>query len=92
MDSIPKKSITIGFEDPEPLIPSYGFVRQKVNDWLINKIEEEWRFSTTGAITKLFLNKPDANLKKEIRNLKKPQTRILIGLLTGHYNVNRIFK
>ncbi|RYX81013.1 hypothetical protein EON73_05060, partial [bacterium] len=88
-DSIAKNSITVGFEGPEPFIPlSYGFVRQKINEWLVKKIEEEWRFSTTGATTKLFLNKPDTKLKNEITNLKKPQTRTLIGILTGHCNVN----
>lgn len=63
-------------------------LRNTIKKWTQNRIEEEWRFSTTGAITKIFLNKPDETFKDKIMKLKKPQMRKNIGLLTGYCNVN----
>lgn len=73
----------------EPFLPiDYSIVKRKSELWLRERINTNWRATTTGSQMKLFIDSQSDKLTKQLISLDKSSIRIAVGLLTGHAKVN----
>lgn len=59
-----------------------------MNEWLVSQLAQMWRNERRCAHTKTFVHNADPGITKQILNMSKADTRMVIGLLTGHCKLN----
>ena len=67
-------------------------IRSSVSSWAIQEQSRLWQALPKSSQAKLFLNTSDKGLARFALSLEKKDLRILVGLLTGHADLNRHFK
>jgi len=67
-------------------------MRSSINSWAIQEQSRLWQTLPKCRQAKLFLNTPYKGLARFALSLKKKDLRILVGLLTGHADLNRHLK
>lgn len=74
---------------PEPFLPiDYSRARGATNRWLLERRRLNWQGVYGCEHAKMFIDKFDSKLIKQLLWLNKPDLRIATGLLTGHAKVN----
>lgn len=79
------------FIGPCPVIPNVDFKSIR-EDWLGNKAVSSWLSSPTGDHARRFLPVPSHKLTKKLMSLKKIDTRLIVGIITGHTTLVNAYK
>jgi len=81
------------FTRPEPSVDiSTSTIRSSINSWAIQEQSRLLQALPKCRQAKLFLNTPVKVLARFALSLEKKDLRILVGLLTGHADLNRHLK
>lgn len=73
---------------PEPFVPiQYSYVTGIVKEWLHKQAYMSWNGNIRCRETKKFVRKPDGKNTAKLIGLDKNNTRITVGLITGHAKV-----
>jgi hypothetical protein len=80
-----------GFLGPEPALGvSRRDVQHSLNRWLINQHWARWRgLGSTQRQAREFISGPDLDAKPKLMSFNRTQSRVVIGLLTGHNTLRR---
>ena len=93
VDLLAKQASSSCFTGPEPSVGiSTSTVRSSISSWAIQEQSRLWQALPKCRQAKLFLNTPDKGLARFALSLEKKDLRILVGLLTGHVDLNRHLK
>jgi hypothetical protein len=79
-----------GFLGPEPALGvSRREVQHRLNRWLVNQHRAGWR--SLGALRQAreLISGPDPGTKAKLMSFNRTQTRVVVGLLTGHNTLRR---
>lgn len=89
-DELARKGADENFYGPEPSLPIPGSVTKRI---ISLKIRQEantrWTSQQTCRQAKIFIKNYDNKRTKELLSLNKKQIRIVIGMVTGHCELNR---
>jgi len=93
VDLLAKQASSSCFTGPEPSVGiSTSTVRSSISSWAIQEQSRLWQALPKCRQAKLFMNTPDKGLVRFALSLEKKDLRILVGLLTGHVDLNRHLK
>lgn len=73
----------------EPLLAiDRMLVKKTISTWLEKKTCQNWQTTRGCEHTKGFIRKPEITITRQILNMPKKDTRLIIGTLTGHCKLN----
>ena len=88
-DELEKRAAENRAIGPEPFLPvSYSLVKKEVSNWLVARSKLNWQGNFRCEQTKAFVSEPHVKVTKQIASLTKKDTRIAVGLITGHAKTN----
>jgi hypothetical protein len=75
---------------PEPALGvSRRTVQHRLNHWVINKHRARWRgLHGIQRQAREFISVPNLDAKAKLMSFNRTQSRVVIGLLTGHIRAN----
>jgi len=93
VDLLAKQACSSCFTGPEPSVGiCTSTIRNSISSWAIQEQSRLWQALPKCRQAKLFLNTSDKGLVRFALSLKKKDLRILVGLLTGHSDLNQHLK
>jgi len=93
VDLLAKPASSSCFTGPEPSVGiSTSTVCSSISSWAIQEQSRLWQALPKCRQAQLFLSTPDKGLARFALSLEKKDLRILVGLLTGHADLNRHLK
>ena len=89
-DDLARQAAATSFVGPEPALGlQTSTVRRWMNDWSLEEHSKHWISTPKLRQSKLFLTGPRQWKVREILNLSRKQLRAVVGLFTGHCQLNR---
>ena len=87
-DRLAKRGADMAWMGPEPGIPiPAGELSKLIRKWCHEEHSQEWRERSDCRQTKLFMPTPNAGKNKKFLKQTTNQAHTLIGLMTGHNNL-----
>jgi ribonuclease HI len=85
-DGLAREGSSDNFIGPEPALPlSQSWFREEISSHISDCHRKYWESLTTCQQTKLYLTKPASSSNEVVWDLSKNRLRILVGILTGHF-------
>ena len=89
-DGLSRQASAIKYTGPEPVLGVTSLtVRNELQHWACREQWKQWREATKFRQAKQFLRQANLSYTKYALRLCRTDLRILIGLLTGHADLNR---
>jgi len=90
LNTLAKQASTSCFIGPEPSIGISVFtIRSSISPWAFREQNRLWHESSGCRQAEYSLHRPDYSQARFAPNLARKDLRILVGLLTGHVDLNR---
>jgi len=87
IDQLAKTAANTSFVDHEPILGiTMSNLNTEVYSWAKKELCKEWCATSIGRQANFFIHGHDNNLTRFAMGLNRPDLRILVDLLTGHYN------
>jgi Ribonuclease HI len=88
-DELAKKGADTPFIGPEPvLVLPYSVVKRAIGDWMERKHIYRWKSGKDCKHSKALVEGPQQSRATKLLNMSRQQLSVVIGLLTGHLDLN----